>query len=345
MSGLLSVPRVRLSALSVAVPENRVSNKSHLDLFSQDEDLVGQIGIRYRYVSQRQTISDLLLPTVRHMLTQRSLSPSEIGLLVLVTQTGDQQIPNTALALQHHLGLPTQALVLELNMGCAGYVCGLYTTAQLLNALPTQHALLLTGDISTMCVHPEDSSTLPLFSDAVSATLIEKCPTADAWQFLWQNSGQKHDVIKMRSGKKQTPWAFFPDAYLKMDGMSVFQFALKEVVDQVRQLMTELKLSVKDIDYFVFHQANRIINESVRRSLGIPLKKHPYSLLHYGNVSSATLPLTLATQLAEPLQSGNKKLVLCGFGAGLAWSTAHIHTSPFDILPILKVPPLSRARG
>ncbi|MCY4419192.1 MAG: hypothetical protein OXB93_05030 [Cytophagales bacterium] len=333
---LLQTHATRLMGLSVAVPQHRVSNERLPQLSPTEcQELITYVGIRYRHLSQKQTLSDLLRPAVQQLLKKCSVPAQEVGLLVLITQTGDQQVPNTAIGLQHILDLPTSALCIEINMGCAGYVYGLYLVSLLLQSLESSYALFLNGDISTLLVKEHNKGVLPIFSDAVSATLLTKDEKAEPWSFCLNNDGKDREAIRMISPNWEDPWAFYPHASLHVDGTVILSFALRQVAQQVRSFMHKTSCSEQSVDYFIFHQANRIINESLRTKLNIPAHKYPYSLYHFGNTSSATIPLTMASELSVPLSTRSSDLLLCGFGAGLSWATALLpKTPPFEILPI-----------
>ena len=126
--------------------------------------------------------------------------------------------------------------------------------------------------------------------------------------------------------------------HLKLDGIEIFNFALREVPSNVNELYTKIGSDINDTDYFVFHQANKLINESVRKKLKITdTSKVPYSLPKYGNTSSASIPLTLITELKSNLEVGNKTICLCGFGVGYSWGSAIIKTSHLVCLPLIEL--------
>ena len=108
---------------------------------------------------------------------------------------------------------------------------------------------------------------------------------------------------------------------LELNGIDVFNFSLKEVHLNVRALLEFGRKSIEDIDYFLFHQANKLINESIRKKLKIPVEKVPYSIKNYGNTSSASIPLTLISELKNQLENRKNTVLLCGFGVGLSWGS------------------------
>jgi 3-oxoacyl-[acyl-carrier-protein] synthase-3 len=109
--------------------------------------------------------------------------------------------------------------------------------------------------------------------------------------------------------------------------MDVFNFALKEVAPSIKLMLENFDINIDDIDYFVLHQANKLINESVRKKLKVTPEKVPYSIQNFGNTSSASIPLTICTCLKEKIESDQLTLLLAGFGVGFSWGSVVLKTS------------------
>ena len=226
-------------------------------------------------------------------------------------------------------------MALDINQGCAGYVYGLATLAALMSAGKLKNGLLLVGDTITSLLSPEDKSTRPIFSDAGSATLLSLDPSASRMYFNLQSDGGGYQAIMVPEGGTRNPYSeagksmteIAPGVrrsarHLSMEGLDIFHFASREVGPNVSQLLEFAGKEVDSVDHFVFHQANRLLNETIRKKLRIAPEKVPYSLRDYGNTSCATVPVTMVDQLREGLQTKNQRLVLSGFGVGLAWASA-----------------------
>jgi 3-oxoacyl-[acyl-carrier-protein] synthase-3 len=297
------------------------------------------VGIRYRRVAPAGvTASDLCVEAAKKLLTELSWKPSEISVLVFITQTPDYLIPNTASQLQHKLNLPKTCIAFDANLGCSGYVYGLSIISSLMQNMPGAKGLLLVGDISTATISMKDKSTAPLFSDAGSATALEY-KAGEKIHFNLQTDGKEYDDIIIPDGGFRNP--FSPksldyreygkgisrnDLQMNLDGVKIFNFALREVAVNINTLLTEKSLDKAVIDYFVFHQANLLMLESIRKKLQVEAGRVPYSLYDYGNTSSATIPVTLVTKLHDSLTANRLKLILAGFGVGLSWGSAYIET-------------------
>jgi 3-oxoacyl-[acyl-carrier-protein] synthase-3 len=341
---LLRIENIRIDALAAATPANRVSNFD-LDILPEKERalLVKTTGIEYRRVAPAgMTASDLCYAAADEMFFDlenhgTNVYRDEIQALIFVSQTPDHLIPGSASALSHQLCLSPAAMALDINQGCAGYVYGLATLAALMSAGKLKSGLLLVGDTITNLLSPEDKSTRPIFSDAGSATYLTLDETAPPMYFNLQSDGNGHKSIIVPEGGSRKPFTkagkemteFAPGVrrsarHMAMEGLDIFHFASREVGPNVSQLLDFAETKADAVDHFVFHQANRLLNETIRKKLRIPAEKVPYSLQNYGNTSCATIPVTLVDQLSDSLQNQQQKIVLSGFGVGLSWASALI---------------------
>lgn len=328
-----------MRGLCAAVPRQTASN---LDLeLLQERDrlaLVRTTGIEMRRIAAPEVCaSDLCHAAAERLLAQLAWDRDTIDILLFVTQTPDLLLPGTASQLQQRLGLGTHVMAIDVNQGCAGYVYGLSIATAMLSAGHLRRALLLVGDTITHTLSPEDKSTVPIFSDAGSATALEYDGSAPPMFFNLQTDGKGYQAICIPEGGSRQPYsAAGADLqshgegirrgaqHLAMQGLDVFNFALAEVAPNVRALLAFAQLGIEAPDAFVFHQANMLLNESIRRKLGVPADKVPYSLREFGNTSSATIPVTMVHALAERLRTSEMRLLLSGFGVGLSWGSAYL---------------------
>ena len=350
--GYFSIANIRLSAIAAAVPSQIVSNQN-LDLLSgtDAEAFVRTVGIRTRRVAPASLCaSDLCLAAAQRVLQLRHLDATEIGALVFVTQTPDYLLPGNSTSIQRRLGISSSAYMLDVNQGCAGYVYGLASLACLMSAARIQRGLLLVGDTITRLLSPQDRSTVPIFSDAGSATLVELDTDAEPMHFNLGGDGEGAEVIYMRGGGAREPFgseslstskqehdpASAP-LHLSMRGMDVLHFVLKYVAPNIRELLSSANVDLETPDYFIFHQANRVLNECLLKKLGIAPHKAPETLLDYGNTSCATIPVTICRHLGSELANGGKKIVISGFGAGFSWGSALLATESVLCSDLLEI--------
>jgi 3-oxoacyl-[acyl-carrier-protein] synthase-3 len=337
---VFSIPDIKISGISVCFPKEIEDNTNFAILPESERALfIKTVGIRFRRVAPTGlTASDLCLASAEKLLTDLNWKKEDIKVLVFVTQTPDYIIPNTSSLLQDKLGLSKACLAFDVNLGCSGYVYGLSIIGSLLKNMPGAKGLLLVGDISTNTISMQDKSTAPLFSDAGSATAMEFAEGGGI-HFNLETDGKEYDDIIIPEGGYRNRFNETTLEYkeygkgisrnglqMKLDGVKIFNFALREVAGNIQTLLNEKGIDKTAIDYFVFHQANLLMLESVRKKLKVESDKVPYSLYDYGNTSSATIPVTLVACVREQLRLRKIKLLLSGFGVGLSWGSAYVET-------------------
>lgn len=321
---------VRFAGMASCVPHRVIDNLRDCppSRRSERERLVRNIGIQTRRICQEwQCFSDLALVAAEKLMEELQWQREEIGALIVVTQSPDYLIPATAIILQNRLGLPHSTIAFDVNLGCSGYPFGLHLLGSMISAGGVKKALLLVGD---KCANIRD----PLFSDAGTATALEFDPNAPPMYFDLNSDGSGYQAIMLPAGAGREPFGaehLVPsrDAHgmlhwpseLILDGPAVLSFSTQRVPPAIQRLLGYVQIDKDAIDYFIFHQANRMINETIRKKLGLPVDKVPMSLHDLGNTSGASLPVTMTARLHSTLKEKRHKLLLSGFGVGLSWGT------------------------
>lgn len=334
---LFSVPGIRVTGIASAVPRAAVDNLE-LDLMSGDEreTFVKKVGIRMRRVAPPSVCaSDLCVAAARGLFEETNERPEEVGALVFVTQTPDYLLPGNSMLAQKRLGLPQSTYLLDVNQGCAGYVYGLSTLSAIMHSARIRKGLLLVGDTITKLISDEDKSTLPIFSDAGSATLLEQTTGGDVISFNLGAEGGGASVIRVRDGgfrhpfgegslaaQDEGPGIRRAPGHLAMQGVDVLQYTFRHVTPNISELLDAAGYSVEEPDFYILHQANRLLNEGLAKKLGLSPEKTPESLADFGNTSSATIPITINHRLNGLLPGGRYRLLLSGFGVGFSWGSA-----------------------
>lgn len=349
--GLFSIPGIAIKGISASVPIQSEDNEA-LDLIPARERaaFIGQTGIRYRRVAPAGlTASDLCIRSAEPLLHQLNWSPADIDVLIFVSQTPDYIIPGTASVIHQKLGLAKKCIALDINLGCSGYVYGLSVIGSLLRNIPGGKGLLLVGDCSTSVISRHDKSTWPLFSDAGSATAIEQS-AGSVWHFHLQSDGSGYRDIMINDGGQRNPFTaasltahdYGPgisrnDLQMKLEGINIFNFALREVTPNIQGLLKSIDVPQSSVDYFVLHQGNKLMLECIRKKMNESENKFPYSMYHFGNTSSASIPVTIVTELLPKLTAQKTNLLLSGFGVGLSWGSAYLSLDSPLILPLIEV--------
>ncbi len=330
---------IRIKGIAAAVPANIESNHDY-DRISEAERnlLIKTTGIATRHIAQPGiTAGDLCQFAAEKLITELNWDKSEIDLVIFVSQSPDHFLPATSILLQHKLGLPKTTAAFDISLGCSGYVYGLSVISGMLSTGGFRKALLLAGDISTHAMTRDDKSTWPLFGDAGTATAIEYDPAGKIF-FNLQSDGSGANAIIIPDGGLRNPinektyvneeiekGVIRHRRNLWLNGLDVFNFSVREAPANIKALIEFAKINAEDVDHFVFHQANFLMNETIRKKLKIPAEKVPYSLKDFGNTSSASIPLTIIANLHEQARLP-KKWIFSGFGVGLSWASCYLET-------------------
>ena len=325
---IFSLSHTKIVGISAAIPKNEVSNKDLAGIKADERELlIKTTGIDTRRIAQDEvSAADLCLKAAEKLLNELNWQRDEIEILVFVTQTPDYPIPGSSMLLQEKLGLAQHCVLLDLHQGCAGYVYGLSTISSMMSAARLKKGLLLVGDTITKLLDENDLSTVPIFSDAGSATAIEFDSHAPDMHFNLQADGSQFDAIHMEKGKN-----------MNMKGHEIFTFGLREVAPNLEKLLDDKDISKEDINYFVFHQANKLLNESIRKKLNLPAEKCPMTLQKFGNTSCTTIPLTIVSEIRDEIRQNDFNLVLSGFGVGLSWGSALVNMNRITCPELIEV--------
>lgn len=329
---------VGIRAISACVPKKVVYNKDLSYLIPEEEldKVISNIGIKERrYAEIDVCASDLCQKAAEKLFNDTNIDKNTIDALIFISQTSDYHQPATAPLLQHKLGLPTTTLAFDVNLACSGYVYGL-SIAYAYASLPgIRNVLLLVGETMSKTVSQHDKVSTPLFGDAGTATLVSVGEFPDA-VFSLNTDGSGSDVIKMLYGGYRNPSCLKgfeetidADGNIRtgeqfyMNGMDVFNFGMSVEPKDIKTLLKECSMSIEDVDILIYHQANRFMTDFFSKRLKISLEKTPYSLDKFGNTSSASIPLTIVSELNERYPN-RKNVIVSGFGAGLSWASAMI---------------------
>lgn len=328
--GLSTLRHVRFAGMASCVPKHVLNNIEDCppSLQSERARLVRNIGIETRRICPEwQYFSDLAFIAAERLLADLKWERSEVDALIVITQSPDYLIPSTAIILQDRLGLSNATIAYDVNLGCSAYPFGLHLLGSMIAAGSVKKALMLVGD---KCATVRD----PLFSDAGTATALEYYADATPMHFDLNSDGSGYKAIMLPVGGHREPYAYYHgipsrDEHgqmhwpndLILDGPAVLSFSTQRVPPAVESAVAYAGLKMEDVNYFVFHQANRMINDTIRKKLRLTEDRVPSTLKDFGNTSGASIPVTLTARVREDLQVEKKKMLLCGFGIGLSWGT------------------------
>lgn len=332
-----STHNVQISGIAACVPKNRVSN-FELDYLNAGEikKLVDTIGIESRPIAgPGMCASDLCVSAANKLIEDLNWRREEIDALFFVSQTPDYSLPGTSFHIQERLGLPKSCACFDINQGCAGYVYGLSLMSSFMSATKLKKGLLLVGDTISKLISPANQSLTPLFADCGTATALSYDDNAAPMYFNISSEGQNFDAIIVEKGGARDTEAN-STRQLTMKGLEVFNFSLKKVIPGIEELLSLSGKHKHDIDYFFFHQANKLILDSLGAKLSIDSHKIPSSLQHFGNTSGATIPLTIVNHF-DTETIPDSKLLLSGFGVGLSIASSIVDFKHVTRSPLIEI--------
>lgn len=345
-----TITGVALRAVAAATPTHiaRTADYAHLSPAERHRFEKATGIVERRIVGPGQCSSDLCMTAAKATLAHLHWDPRTVGALILITQTGDQPVPATGIVLQDKLGLPSTCAALDINLGCSSYPYGLAVVGSIMRTLGIARALLLIGDVSSRVCAEHDKSAWPLFGDAGSATALELDDEAPPINVDLCSDGSGKDAIIIPGGglaSRQPPVNGLVKETTDHDGIvrrsnnlvlhgaDIFSFAISRVPSSIQRAMASSGRVAQDFDFLLLHQANKMINDTIARKLGFAPDRVPTSIEHYGNTSSASIPVTLcvnAERFAAP-----HWVVASGFGVGLSWGSATFQLPAASVLPCI----------
>ncbi len=347
----LEVKNVAVRGMAVAVPRTCEQNSDIYSKWGGFENFVATTGIeRRRVVNEATCSSDLCVAAAERIMADMNWDKDGIDALIFVSQTPDYILPATSNLIQTRLGLKEGCFVLDISLGCSGWVYAMMVLSSLMQNGTIKRGLVLAGDTISKFCSPDDKSTYPLFGDAGTATALEWEENVNPIRFCMNSDGNGYETIIIRDGGYRniaTPASFAKmdngdgivrsRMNLELDGMSVFSFGISKAPQVIKQLADNYSIDLESVDIFTFHQANMFMNEKIRKKLKLPVDKVPYSLSDYGNTSCASIPLTLVTQRAEALRNNKISHIACGFGVGLSWGAVAFDTDHLVVSEIIEL--------
>ncbi len=322
----------RIIGTGSCLPSTVVTNDDLSKIMdTSDEWISSRTGIRERRLAKEETTASMSVEASKAALKNADVSPEEIDLIIVGTITGDYVTPSTACEIQAELNA-VNAVAFDINAACSGFMFALHTAHMYLQAGVYQTALVLGAETLSKIMDWNDRGTCVLFGDGAGAAVVraysdntvnDKTPGKGLLAFEQGSDGSKGKVLACRDRVNNNPLVQNPyePSYIHMDGQEVYKFAVSKVPASIRKVLAEAGLETEDIKYFVLHQANIRIIQSVAKRLKVSEDKFPLSLEHCGNISAASVPILLDEMNQKGLLLPGDRIVMSGFGAGLTWAS------------------------
>jgi len=319
------------------LPNVVVTNESLSKEFGrwEAEKIELKLGIKERYIANSdETAGDLAYYAAKKVLDNYNIE--KIDMLILCTQSPDYFLPTTACILQDRLGLKTSIGAFDFNLGCSGYIYGLAMAKSFIQSEIANNVLLLTTETYSKHIHPKDLANRTIFGDAATATIIEKSEKEHFYKFVLGTNGKGKNNLIVNNGCFRNKYNnnaeemiteagdVYTENNLYMNGPEIFNFTIESVPLLIEQCLYKNNFKMQDIDYVIFHQANKFMIEYLRKKIQIPKDKFYSDMLHTGNTVSNTIPIAYAKAKEEKIIKAGDKILLCGFGVGYSWGATII---------------------
>lgn len=322
-----------IKALSYYLPEKVVTNEELVKEFPEwsVEKVAQKVGVDSRHLAaEDETAGDMAEKAARNLFEEYHIDPRSIDFLMLCTQSPDYFLPSTACLLQDKLGIPISAGAFDYNLGCSGCVYGMAIAKGLIVAGIAKNVLLLTAETYNKYLHPSDKSNRSIFGDGAAACLISTEGFIEIGEFSFgtDGSGANNLIVKTGAARQKDATGKFVedeeghiwyDDYLYMNGGNIFNFTLDAVPAMMKDILEKNGLEKDQIDYYVFHQANKFMLSTIRKVCGIPKDKFYNNLASTGNTVSSTVLIGLKDCLDNGTVNSGDNVMISGFGVGLSW--------------------------
>ncbi len=298
-----------------ALPANIVTNDDlALRVETSDEWIVSRTGIRERRFATHETLTQLAVEAARAALERAGVYPQELGLCLTATVSSDCATPAQACLIHQALHLPEDCPAFDLSAGCTGFLYAMETSAALLPRMARPYALLVGGELLSRITDMDDRSTCIIFGDGVGAAVVEADPDGP-WFAFWAPAATARSCGPSAPVRAEQP-------YLHMNGQGSSSSRWRLCPRLARELLDKAGMDKDQVDWYVPHQANHRIVESVAKRLKMPLDRFYENIDRYGNTSAGTIPIALDEMAERGLLKPGQWIMCLGFGAGLTWGGA-----------------------
>lgn len=334
--------RAAIQAIATHLPDREITNEQLAEEFGRwtSDQILEKTGIRVRRVAgPGECASDLGVAAAQKLFASGRCRPEDIDFLLFCTQSPDYFLPATACTLQSRLGLPKHCGAIDYNQGCSGFVYGLAMGKGLIESGTVRNVLLITAETYSKHLNPRDPSTRVLFGDGAAAVLLQAREAEEELigPFVFGSDGTGAGQLIVPSGALRCPPSpamavesadaegnVRSQQNLYMNGPEIFNFTIRTLPPLVAALLQRASLDREQVDYYVFHQANRFMLTHLRKKLKIPEEKFCINMQDYGNTVSSTIPMALEIADRDGAVRSGDRIMVVGFGVGYSWAGAMV---------------------
>jgi 3-oxoacyl-[acyl-carrier-protein] synthase-3 len=315
--------RAKISALGTYVPPRLLTNADLEKMVdTTNEWIMERVGIRERHLADPGVAaSDLAVEAVKDMLASQPFDLQQVDLIVVGTVTPDMMYPSTACLVQHKLGIEN-TWGFDVSAGCSGFVYALNTGVSFVESGKYKKVVVIGSDVNSSMTDFTDRAVCIIFGDGAGAVLLEPAEEGEdgVIDYVAQIEGIGGQYLNMPGGGSLHPASHETVDqkmhYIHQDGKQVFKYAVKKMAEMTELVLSRNKLTGKDVDCFIAHQANRRIITATADRLGMPLEKVIINIDRYGNTTAGTIPLAMRTAIDEGNLKKGDLVLLAAVGAG-----------------------------
>ena len=257
----------KISQVAHYAPEQIITNEDLAQVMdTSDEWISSRTGIKERRISKTESTGDLATAVAKQLLEKSGISAEELDFIILATMTPDSMMPSTAARVQAKIGAH-KAFAYDLTAACSGFIFALSTAEKFISSGVYRKGLVIGSETMSKALDWSDRSTAVLFGDGAGGVLLE---ASDQEYFLAESlnsDGSRGECLAYGQTGLISPFSIQeePDAFLRMDGRAVFDFAIRDVAKSIKNTIEESPLSAEELDYLLLHQANiRILDKMAR---------------------------------------------------------------------------------
>ena len=312
----------QITAFGTYVPERIIDNEYFEEFIdTNDEWIISRTGIKTRrFAKEGEYTSDIAVKAIEDLMATSGKEVTDVDFIIVCTTSPDQPMPNAASRIQYKLGI-ANAGCNDIYAACAGFVYGLQMAHGFVNSGIYKKVLVVGAETLSKIMDLHDRTSCILFGDGAGAALKEP---GDEEQFLAFNSGTNgdfgHDLYLSHKKNSINGVGINPNGKIIQNGRSVFKWAVGNIPNKIKELVSKAGLTLDDIDYIVPHSANLRIIEAIAKSLDYPMEKVPESVTEIGNTSSASIPLAMAKSIKNGGIKKGDTVLMIGFGGGLTFA-------------------------
>jgi 3-oxoacyl-[acyl-carrier-protein] synthase-3 len=280
-------------------------------------DLVNKIGTSFIFEnSESENFASLAIKSINVLLAKNVIDQGNLG-LIFITQSNSKILPADGQRIRSLCGLSDSVFVLDINMGCSGFIYGLAVANSFIQSKSLKQIIIVAGDTYRNNINVDDRSTFLLFSDAVSATLLESRESSQILGFDFGGDGINFEDISLAkySSKDSSSLNF------NMNGAKVFQFTQKSIPDSINRVLTRTATKMGELKLVIFHQASGLVLNTLNEKIALNRSQTYETISKYGNTGSASIPITLSEYLKFSSLKPNDLVLLSGFGIGLSFGS------------------------